>query len=310
MLRPAAITLAGGAFVLLALGLAVASDPADSVRLASPWDEPPLRDVRLVTQDGLSVRLYEDLLQGKVVLLSFLPPSCPGSCRPAMVTLAQVYELLGERAGRDVFMYSIATDPARDTPEALEALAATFHIGPGWLLLTGEATDLARLRARLGLLVESDSPRSKGPIGGLLLADASAGRWMRASLQESSEALAALIRGQLQEWAPDRPERSSKGESHQHLAERGQYLFQTRCAVCHTVGDGDRDGPDLRGVIERRGRAWLARWLGDPRRMLAERDPTAAALYAQYRDTPMPDLRLGAREVEALLAHLEARERR
>ena len=35
-------------------------------------------------------------------------------------------------------------------------------------------------------------------------------------------------------------------------------LFQAKCAKCHTVGRGDRVGPDLKGVSERREKAWIS----------------------------------------------------
>lgn len=34
-------------------------------------------------------------------------------------------------------------------------------------------------------------------------------------------------------------------------------LFQAKCAKCHTVGRGDRVGPDLKGLSERREKAWV-----------------------------------------------------
>ena len=34
-------------------------------------------------------------------------------------------------------------------------------------------------------------------------------------------------------------------------SEPGQALFKTMCAPCHTIGFGDRVGPDLRGVTIR-----------------------------------------------------------
>lgn len=52
--------------------------------------------------------------------------------------------------------------------------------------------------------------------------------------------------------------------------------------------------------------AWLARWLAVPDQMLAEGDPLATALLAKYRNVPMPNLRLGAVHVDALLAYVEA----
>jgi mono/diheme cytochrome c family protein len=88
--------------------------------------------------------------------------------------------------------------------------------------------------------------------------------------------------------------------------ERGQALFQERCAACHSIGDGDRVGPDLAGVAARRDRAWLTRWIAAPDRVLAGRDPVATDLLQKYRGVPMPNLALGAADVEAIVAYLAA----
>ncbi|MDP2702657.1 MAG: c-type cytochrome [Candidatus Rokubacteria bacterium] len=41
----------------------------------------------------------------------------------------------------------------------------------------------------------------------------------------------------------------------------GQALFHEECVACHTIGQGDRVGPDLAGVTARRDRAWLEAWI-------------------------------------------------
>lgn len=88
-------------------------------------------------------------------------------------------------------------------------------------------------------------------------------------------------------------------------AATGKRIFDQKCAACHSVGEGDRIGPDLQGVTGKRPREWLQRWMAAPDRMLAAGDPIATALLHQYRDVPMPNLQLGASEIAALLAYLE-----
>ena len=50
---------------------------------------------------------------------------------------------------------------------------------------------------------------------------------------------------------------------------------------------------------------WVKRWLMEPDRMLAEKDPLAMLLYAQYNQLAMPNMRLGETEVAALVGYLE-----
>jgi len=59
--------------------------------------------------------------------------------------------MLGERVGRDVFFYSITLDPAKDTPEVLDAYAEAYGTGEGWLFLTGDYDDIEDLRYALGI---------------------------------------------------------------------------------------------------------------------------------------------------------------
>ncbi len=86
----------------------------------------------------------------------------------------------------------------------------------------------------------------------------------------------------------------------------GDAIFAAKCAACHTVGGGNLVGPDLAGVTTRRDKAWLARWIKEPDKVLAEGDPTATQLFEQFNKVPMPNLALTDAEVAALVAYLES----
>ncbi len=58
-------------------------------------------------------------------------------------------------------------------------------------------------------------------------------------------------------------------------ADEGEQIFEGNCIACHTVGQGDLVGPDLKGVTTRRDRDWLTRWISAPDVMLDEGDPIA-----------------------------------
>jgi mono/diheme cytochrome c family protein len=81
-------------------------------------------------------------------------------------------------------------------------------------------------------------------------------------------------------------------------------LFVVKCASCHTVGQGDRVGPDLKGVVGRRDRVWLTHMIQAPSTLLGA-DADARALLAKYNDVRMPDLGLSDPEVTALVSLLE-----
>src|ERR1041385_6567547 len=107
-------------------------------------------DMLLTTHEGKKVRLYDDLIKDKIVLLNFFYATCNGICVPTTANLVRVQALLRERMARNIFMYSFTLKPEEDSPTVLHEYAARFHVGPGWLFLTGSPPDLELLRRRTG----------------------------------------------------------------------------------------------------------------------------------------------------------------
>lgn len=114
--------------------------------------------VELTTHLGKKVRLYEDLMKDKIVTINFFYATCQGICVPITSNLVKVQALLGERVGRDIFMYSFTLKPKEDTPEVLRDYSERFKAKPGWTFLTGDAGDLELVRRRLGF-VDPDPER-------------------------------------------------------------------------------------------------------------------------------------------------------
>jgi protein SCO1/2 len=258
-------------------------------------------NIPLTTQDGKTVRFYDDLLKNKVVAINFIYTSCTEVCPLETANLVQVYKQLGERAGRDVVFYSISIDPKNDTPEVLKAYAAKF--GAPWLFLTGKAEDIRLLGKKLGLLRDRDVAAGSHHSAQLLLGDEPKGQWQRNSAVDSPPFLAARM-GTFFGWRDATPG-TSYAEASPITVKNGQRLFQSKCSACHTVGQGDKVGPDLAGVTARRDRAWLLRYIGEPDALLAARDPTAVALFHRYKEIRMPNLKLGASDVADLVSFLE-----
>src|SRR3954469_2455908 len=107
-------------------------------------------------------------------------------------------------------------------------------------------------------------------------------------------------------------------------------VFAKKCSGCHTFGHGDRVGPDLRGVTDRRARPrlpaggrsapgpgtggvtdrrarpWLHAWIRSSQRLVTARDRTALTLFEKFKRERMPDQSLTEQEIGALLEHLAA----
>jgi mono/diheme cytochrome c family protein len=86
----------------------------------------------------------------------------------------------------------------------------------------------------------------------------------------------------------------------------GAILFAERCAACHNLGGGPKVGPDLLGVVKRRDRAWVARFVRGPSRMIDSGDPVAAELFRTFTPVRMPDQPLTDAEVGAVWAYFGA----
>ncbi len=272
---------------------------------ANPWGADYFPNVPLTTQDGATVRLYDDLLKGKSVAINVMYTSCKDECPLETARLVQVQMLLGERMGKDIFFYSITIDPKRDKPEVLKAYAEKYGVGPGWLFLTGKEEDIKFATKKLGLSRVRDSVRKDGHSASLMVGNEPNGQWMRNSAVDNPQFLATTI-GNFLGWKDTTP-RKSYAEARPLVLDEGEYFFRSQCSVCHTIGQGDKMGPDLAGVTARRDRAWLKRYIMAPDKLLAEGDPIAVALFEKYQYARMPNLRLSSGEVAAVLSYVEAR---
>lgn len=161
-----------------------------------PQDGPEWFTNALVqTDDGRTVRFYDDLLKGKIVLLNFFFTSCDALCPLMTDNLVLVQNLLGPRVGRDIFMYSISLQPHIDTPETLRAYAASRGVQPGWSFITGQPADIETLRFRLGF-VDSDPVQDADPeqhIGTVRIANVPLHRWVMSPALANPEVLVRTV---------------------------------------------------------------------------------------------------------------------
>lgn len=268
-------------------------------------------NVPLVNQDGETLHFYEDVIKGKVVAINFMFTSCGDSCPLETAKLRQVQQMLGEHVGKNVFMYSITVDPERDTPAVLKAYMEKFKVGPGWQFLTGKQEDIDLIRDKLGMYSEGETELSDHAIN-FVLGNEATRQWIKRTPFDLPETTVTVLLGRLQKRSliaaaakPDYDETYALPS-----ARTGQDLFNTRCSTCHTIGQGDKLGPDLLGVANSRDRLWLIRWLKEPDVMLAEKDPLAVALYTQYKNVPMPNVKLDNKNILDLIQYMQDETRR
>jgi protein SCO1 len=269
------------------------------------WGANYFPNVTLTTHDGRQVKFYDDLIKGKTVAIDLIYTTCQYACPLETARLAQVQKLLGDRMGKDVFFYSITIDPEHDTPDVLKDYAEKYHAGPGWIFLTGKQEDIDLISKKLGLYTEPNPANKDGHAPALLVGNEPTGQWMRNSALDNPGFLARTIGDWMSSWRNARPVKAA-GDGQPLTFSRGEYEFASHCAPCHSIGKGDRIGPDLAGVTGVRDRAWLKRFIREPDRVLADGDAIAQALVAKYRQVRMPRLDLNDTDVTDIMAYIDA----
>ena len=151
--------------LLLALALALgASDTTTAMVAGSPRRFP---NPTLITQEGKSVRFYDDLVRGRVVMVNFAYTRCNGKCPLAC------------RFGRDVTLITLSLDPEHDTPEAMRRYVAGHGGRAGWTWVTGKREDIDAIRRFIGFtdrdpIIDADRTRHTSLV---LLGNDRTGRW-------------------------------------------------------------------------------------------------------------------------------------
>jgi protein SCO1 len=282
-------------------------DAAEEAKANSQWGDTHFPNVELITQDGKKVRFYDDLIKGKVVALELIYTTCKYNCPLETARLVQLQKLLGDRMGKDIFFYSITIDPEHDTPEVLKAYAEKYHVGPGWTFLTGKLADIKLISKRLGLDKLPNGNDPDGHMPSLLIGNEATGIWMRNSALDNTKFMALKIQNMLGYGAQAAVDTvpANRTESVKLDIDKGAYLFATRCAACHSIGNGDKVGPDLLGVTNVRDHAWLKRMISEPDKLIEEKDPIATALFQKYKEIRMPRLNLPQEDVNTLIEFMK-----
>jgi protein SCO1 len=284
------------------------------------WGRQYFPNYELTAHTGETLKFFDDVLAGKVVAVNFMFTSCGDICPVETARMREVFNLLGDRVGDDVFFYSITIDPARDDVATLKTYAERFGIdGDRWKFLTGKKEEIDHIRDTFGLYStpEEEADLSNHNIN-LMIGNQATGKWAKRTPFENPQILADQLGGWLHEWRP--PEYAEMGNYAEAPLLRqisaGEMMFRDRCSSCHDINGGNKParggrslGPDLFAVSERRDAAWLQRWMLQPDTMLKEGDPIATALYEAY-GVMMPNFRLETSDVNNLLQYVSGETQR
>jgi len=124
---------------------------------------------QVIVQDQYKEKawFYEELVADQLVLVNFT--SVKGEqYYPILDNMVKVHQIIEDRVGKHVQMYTVTTDPYHDTPDALRELADAH--GAKWRFLTGAPEDVREILA---------SFNARGSLYALSwIGNESTGRWL------------------------------------------------------------------------------------------------------------------------------------
>ncbi|MFY0736042.1 SCO family protein [Aurantimonas sp. NFXS3] len=292
---------------MIVLSSVVVADAFEAKAASSRYNADYFTNRLVVTQNGNELRFYDDLIKNRIVVVSFIYTSCLDLCPLTTARLAEVQRRLVERGRTEVSFVSLSVDPERDTPERLKGFAEAFDIGPGWTFVTGTPENMKVINHALGDRSRSLSEHRNE----VVLGNDRTGEWARNSTFGDLERLVVDILAMDPEWRQSGQALSDRSMSREAVAgqiseQPGQALYKKLCAGCHTIGAGDRAGPDLLGTTERREHEWLISFIRNPARKRANADAELAALVARFPGVRMPTLGLSHNDAADLIAYIDA----
>jgi cytochrome c2 len=86
----------------------------------------------------------------------------------------------------------------------------------------------------------------------------------------------------------------------------GQADFTTYCGACHSIGEGQRVGPDLAGIHERQSQDWLEKFVKSSQSLIKSGDAEAMAVAEKFNGIVMPDALINDQQIRDVLSYISA----
>lgn len=156
-----------------------------------------LPEARVETSDGRTVRLYADLIKGKVVLINHMAIDNEASF-PIVAHLLEITRHLKLKLGTDLHIISITSDPVRDTPARLRAFAKRMGVPKqGWHFVRMSGADNTIVSSRLYRHSMPPDPRAR--IGVINYGNEAVGLWglfpVGISPEDAAMRIASVVTG-------------------------------------------------------------------------------------------------------------------
>ena len=109
--------------------------------------------------------------QGSVVVLAFLYTHCPDVCPLTAELFRQAQQKLSDDQRDRTLFVAVSVDPARDTPDAVQAFARDHGLAKHFVFLVGGAAQLQAVWTAYGIRVETDPSAAVGHSDAIYLLD-------------------------------------------------------------------------------------------------------------------------------------------
>lgn len=120
------------------------------IQVATASDESVFNlEAKWKNQKNQIVRLQD--FAGKITVISMVYTHCQYACPRILQDMKAIEKDLHSRGIEDVNFVMVSIDPARDTPERLQAFYEENKLLSDWTLLTGDAESVMELAAVLGV---------------------------------------------------------------------------------------------------------------------------------------------------------------
>jgi protein SCO1/2 len=187
------------AAALALAGPASAAEPLPGEAARAARQRAYFTDTELLTQDARPVRFFSDVLEGQVVVLSFMFARCAEACPLLCSKLNQVRRQLGGAIPKGVRFVTLSVDPEHDTPLELKRFAERQQaVDDAWLFLTGGKGPVKLVVGKLGQWVDDPGDHSTAFIAG----NTRTNHWTKIRPDAPPSAIVAHIRLLLAENEP------------------------------------------------------------------------------------------------------------
>jgi protein SCO1 len=110
-----------------------------------------LSDLELWDQDGKGLRFKSDVIGDRVAAIVPFYTNCTTAYPILIFVFGKLQELLGEQLGKEVVLVSVSVDPRTDIPVRLKAFATRKKAKPGWVFVSGDRNNLAKVLDGIGV---------------------------------------------------------------------------------------------------------------------------------------------------------------